>query len=61
MDIELIKSCPSCKLPTIKTHGCNLIRCICKTRWCWVCEKIKGNKFKGKENDRCRNKEHDSH
>ena len=36
------KKCPGCKAPTIKSYGCNHIRCSqCETHWCYVC----GDKF----------------
>ncbi len=38
---EEIKSCPSCKQPTIRYAGCNHISCPCGTHWCFEC----GGKF----------------
>lgn len=54
-----IKNCPgaNCGLPVEKKGGCNFIRCpLCKTRWCWVC-----NKEKGPAENQCFNRKHRSH
>lgn len=63
-----IKFCPGflnknskekCEQPIEKKGGCNFIKCpICKTRWCWVCNKEKGKKD---EQDKCFNRKHRSH
>jgi hypothetical protein len=58
-----IKNCPNCLVHTQKSVGCNLIRCICKTKWCWECGLVKANKkFKKKdEKNKCNSQEHNSH
>jgi hypothetical protein len=54
-----IKFCPGCGQPIEKKGGCNFIKCpICKTRWCFVCNKEKGTK---NENDKCFDRKHRSH
>lgn len=55
-----IKNCPKCLVPTQKINGCNLMRCVCKTKWCWICNKIKANKLKLSKN-KCSIVEHNSH
>lgn len=40
-----IKSCPSCKVPTIRYAGCNHITCTCGIHWCYEC----GGEFKYSE------------
>ena len=57
----LIKFCPGekCGHPIEKKGGCNFIKCpLCKTRWCWICNKEKGLKS---EVDKCSNRKHRSH
>ncbi len=52
-----IQLCPGCLHPIEKIGGCNYVKCvICKTRWCWVCHKVKGYK-----ENMCNEKEHNSH
>jgi hypothetical protein len=34
----LLKFCPQCKAPCIKTEGCNKMICsVCNIIWCWLC------------------------
>jgi hypothetical protein len=52
-----VKFCPGkkCGQAIEKKGGCNFIKCpICKTRWCWICNKEKG--LKGE--DKCFNRSH---
>ncbi|GAA5884404.1 hypothetical protein JCM6882_005235 [Rhodosporidiobolus microsporus] len=40
MSAAVIRKCVQCKLPYIKTDGCNKITCFaCGTRQCYICEK----------------------
>lgn len=36
----LIKKCPSCKRPITKTHGCNHMKCVCGTGFCYLCGEL---------------------
>jgi hypothetical protein len=59
-----VKVCPKCSVMVDKTGGCNLIRCQCGARWCWVCNRIKGgNRMRKGDHKRlfCREKMHQSH
>lgn len=66
-----IKLCPGekCRHPTEKNGGCNFILCsLCKTRWCWVCNKeklgynLRNSDSVGVDNiDKCSNRKHHSH
>lgn len=31
------KPCPTCHKPVEKNGGCNMVRCICKRTFCWLC------------------------
>lgn len=42
----MAKQCPNCAIYIEKTGGCKWIRCICKKKWCWHCQKFKENKSK---------------
>lgn len=55
-----IKYCPKCNIPTEKVNGCNLIRCVCKTKWCWICNLVKADKKK-KSKGKCEDQTHNSH
>lgn len=36
--IAELKHCPACSIPTVKTGGCDTMKCSsCKTKWCWQC------------------------
>ncbi len=57
---EICKFCPNCQTPTIKTHGCNRIKCpVCKVQWCFVCVKASGTNSKQirKKLSQCSNEE----
>ncbi len=43
-----IKKCPNekCQKFIEKNGGCRWIKCICKKKWCWNCNKLKKNKSK---------------
>lgn len=60
---EEIKYCPNCQVPTMKSKGCNFMRCVCKTKWCWICNLRKGRKDKTAESQKnvCLDKSHKSH
>ncbi|CAI9116644.1 OLC1v1017842C1 [Oldenlandia corymbosa var. corymbosa] len=36
------KSCPKCHKPVEKDGGCNLVRCVCKQPFCWLCGEATG-------------------
>ena len=38
--IENYKTCPNCQTWTTKEDGCNKIKCICGTCFCYKCGKI---------------------
>lgn len=58
-----IKYCPSCQHPTMKIGGCNRVRCVCKTKWCWICNLQKARKDKPIESQGkvCNDASHKSH
>ena len=34
----LVKSCPGCKTPAVKSGGCHHMTCpMCQEHWCWLC------------------------
>ena len=33
---NILKSCPSCGVSTIRIDGCNHIECTCGEHWCWL-------------------------
>jgi len=33
----LVKECPDCKFPYIKSAGCNHMECKCGCHWCYKC------------------------
>ncbi|KFK33684.1 hypothetical protein AALP_AA5G046200 [Arabis alpina] len=37
------KLCPKCSKPVHKTEGCNLVTCICKQHFCWLCGEATGS------------------
>lgn len=59
------KQCPRCGVYTEKSKGCNLMRCTAcpppRTKWCWVCGKVKQRKDKPKKDTYCSDKSHKSH
>eukprot|EP01084_Bolivina_argentea_P083599 151366_1 len=45
---DVIKACPSCHNDVEKNGGCNHMRCVCGSHWCWVCGvAIDGNNVEG--------------
>ena len=55
----VLKFCPICKTPTIKSYGCNKMICYeCGIKWCWLCETcINGYEhYNSNNNDRCSGK-----
>ena len=55
-----IKLCPNCGILTEKDGGCNFLKCVCKTEWCFLCGKIKYSDDRGSES-RCNDPTHNSH
>jgi hypothetical protein len=32
-----VKKCPTCRVLTQKTYGCDHMHCPCGAHWCWAC------------------------
>jgi hypothetical protein len=55
-DEKTIQLCLGCNITIKKIGGCNYMRCTnCKTKFCWVCHKIKFI------TSGCNDKTHNSH
>ena len=37
MAAALIRHCPRCKTPIVKSEGCNRLQCQCGTHFCYMC------------------------
>jgi hypothetical protein len=37
LSAALIRRCPACAKQVVKEDGCNLMRCVCGSKFCYVC------------------------